>query len=264
MAGNLESSHAKNVANFESLISAINGLGAIYNPSKSSLAVGELTKLSKSADDTVNQVNYALGRYKLAVAARAKAFSPLSKLSTRIINALRASDTKQQVDDVAKSLVRKIQGQRATPKLSEEKKATLLAEGKVKKEVSSSQMGFDNRIDSLDKLIQLLGAISQYSPNEVELQLSTLETYYHTLKTTNNDVRELETQLSNARLLRNEILYKPNTGLVDTAIAVKMYLKSVFGTNNPKYKQISGLKFRVNLANKIPEEETIVQEVPVR
>jgi len=50
--------------------------------------------------------------------------------------------------------------------------------------------------------------------------------------------------LSNARITRNDILYKPNTGLVDIAIDTKTYIKSVFGASSPQYKQVSGLEFK--------------------
>ena len=39
MASNSETGHAKNVANFEDLISFCNGYGATYNPSKEALTI---------------------------------------------------------------------------------------------------------------------------------------------------------------------------------------------------------------------------------
>ena len=51
------------------------------------------------------------------------------------------------------------------------------------------------------------------------------------------------TPLSNARIARNNLLYNTGTGLVDLAGEVKKYVKSVFGTTSPQYKQVSGLKF---------------------
>ena len=50
--------------------------------------------------------------------------------------------------------------------------------------------------------------------------------------------------LSNARIARNEVLYKEKTGLVDTAFDVKVYIKSLFGASSPQYKQISKLAFK--------------------
>jgi hypothetical protein len=43
MASTSETGHAKNVANFEDLISFCNGYGVSYNPSKAILQIGNLT-----------------------------------------------------------------------------------------------------------------------------------------------------------------------------------------------------------------------------
>ena len=244
MAKNSETGHAKNVANFESLISVITGFGSVYNPSRQSIVLPALSTLFQNAKNALSLVNSASGRNSIAVAARNDGFKPLSSLATRILNALRSSGSTKQINDAAQSLVRKIQGRRATPKLTEEEKAALTADGIESREISSSQMSFDNRLENLDKLIQLLSEVPQYAPNETDLQVTTLTNYYNKLKEANAAVLATENQISNARLSRNEILYKPDSGLVDTAAAVKMYVKSLFGATSPQYKQVSGLAFK--------------------
>ena len=52
-----------------------------------------------------------------------------------------------------------------------------------------------------------------------------------------------EVPLNNARITRNDTLYKANTGLVDIALDVKTYIKSVYGATSPQYKKISKIKF---------------------
>jgi len=64
------------------------------------------------------------------------------------------------------------------------------------------------------------------------------------LRTTNNVAVNAATPLSNSRIERNEILYKKDSGLVDIALNVKSYAKSVFGVQSPHYRQISGLEFK--------------------
>ena len=49
--------------------------------------------------------------------------------------------------------------------------------------------------------------------------------------------------LNNARISRNDTMYKENIGLVDVATDVKTYIKSVFGATSPQYKTVSILKF---------------------
>jgi len=239
-----ETGHAKNVYNFESLVSFVIGYGETYKPSRTSIMPRALNELLLSAQNVINAVNAALPAYTTAIAAREVAFLPLSKLVTRVLNALKATDTTEQIDESARALVRKIQGTRSSAKKTDEEKEALKAEGKEVKEISSSQMSYDNRLDNFDKLIKLLGSIPQYAPNEEELKVTALTAYYNDLLAKNRAVVDATTPLSNARIARDTILYSPITGLVDIAFDTKTYIKSVFGGTSPQYKQVSGLEFK--------------------
>jgi hypothetical protein len=240
----IETGHAKNIANFDQLVSFAVSYGAAYNPSKASISLTALQTLSTNAKSVLEAVNAAMPVYSNAVAAREVAFLPLSELCTRVLNALKATDTTTQVDENARTLVRKIQGKKATPKKTDEEKAEAKANGKEIKEISASQMSYDNRLDNFDKLIKLLSSVALYAPNEEELKTDTLIALYNNLKAKNTAVVNAATALSNARLSRNNILYKENTGLVDIAADTKNYIKSVYGANSPQFKQISKLTFK--------------------
>lgn len=244
MASTSETGHAKNVANFDSLISSVTGYGTVYNPTKTSIKLTALQTLATNSKNAVAAVNAALPAYNNAVAAREAAFLPVNKLITRVINALEATDTSDQVDATAIALARKIKGTRATPKKTEEEKAAEKAAGKESKEISSSQMSFDSRLDNLDKLIKFLASVALYAPNEADLKVAALTTLYNDLKAKNTAVINATTPLSNARIARNDILYKPGTGLIDIALDVKKYIKSVYSATGPQYKQVSKLEFK--------------------
>ena len=245
MASTSETGHAKNVANLDELISFVGGYGVVYNPSKTTIKLPALQALSLSAKTAIGAVNSANPAYSNAVAAREVAFAPLGKLTTRILNALKATDTTTQVDESAQTIVRKLQGRRATPKKSEDEVKALAAEGKEVNEISTSQMSYDSRLDNFDKLIKLLTSVTLYAPNEAELKVAALTTLYNDLKAKNAAVIAATTPLSNARITRNDVMYKANTGLVDIALDTKTYIKSVFGASSPQYKQISKLGFKV-------------------
>ena len=244
MASTSETGHLKNVANFDELISFAMGYGETYNPSKSALKLDALKALSAQAKAAINAVSSTEPAYKSAVAAREVAFEPLSKLTTRVMNSIKATDTPTQVDDNARTLARKIQGVRATPKKTDEEKKALAEQGKEAVEISTSQMSYDSRLDNFFKLIQLLASVPEYNPNEKELKLEHLNTLLEELKAKNTAVVETTIPLSNARISRNDILYKNDTGLYDVAMDVKTYIKSVFGATSPQYKQISKLDFK--------------------
>ncbi|MDD3080383.1 MAG: hypothetical protein PHH37_14950 [Paludibacter sp.] len=243
MASTSESGHAKNVTNLETLITAITAFGTSYNPSRGNLKLTTLQTLLTATKESFNQVNTTQSSYSIAVDAREVTFSSFGKLVTRISNALKASDITTQVDESAQTIIRKLRGKRAGTKLTDEEKATLQAEGKEVTQISVSQMGYDSRLDNFEKLITLLSTVSEYSPNEEELKVESLQAVYNDLKTKNTDVITNYIQLDNARNSRNDVLYKESTGLVDIASDSKTYIKSVFGATSPQYKQISKLTF---------------------
>jgi hypothetical protein len=243
MPSTSETGHAKNVANLEELISFVNGYGTVYNPSKSAIKLVALNTLLTNARTSITGVNSAIPAYSNAVSAREAAFEPLNKLITRVFNSLVATETTDQVNDSAKTLVRKIQGRRASKKLTEEEIAAHAANGEDISQNSASQMSYDNRLDNLDKLIKLLGSVTAYTPNESDLKVATLTTVYNDLKAKNTAVINTTVPLSNARISRNDVIYKETTGIVSVANDVKAYVKSIYGGTSPQYKQLSALKF---------------------
>lgn len=239
-----ETGHAKNVYNFETLTSYVTSYGADYNPSRTAIMHPQLLALLENGKSAINETNSAFSVYSRAIAAREEAFAPLNKYVTRVLNALKASASSSIIDESAHSLVRKIQGVRATAKKTDQEKEALKAEGKEVKEISSSQMSFDLRIDNTDKLISLLASIPEYAPNEHELSLASLTSYAKLLKEKNQEAIAATSLLNKARIVRDTILYSQNTGIVDISVDVKSYVKSVYGASSPQYKQLAALVFK--------------------
>lgn len=176
MASITETGHAKNVANFEDLISFCTGYGASYNPSKASIKLTALNTLFTSAKNSLTTVNTTLPPSTNAINSRDIVFTPLSKLITRVVNAAAASSFSKQVIADLKTVARKIQGKRASDKVPTVADNPATPEDESQKSISASQMSFDNRIENMDKLIQLLSAQTGYAPNETDLKVATLTT----------------------------------------------------------------------------------------
>lgn len=245
MSSTSETGHAKNVAKFDELISSVTALGVSYNPSKSSIKLASLLTIATTARGTLAAVNQANSVLKSAEAAREVAFSPVNKITTRVGNAVKATDSSEAVDKNVREIIRKVQGVRVTPKKTEEEKQALAQKkGKVIKEISSSQQSYDSRLENLDKLIKLLQGIPQYNPNEPELKIAALTTLYTDLKAKNTAVVNASIALDNARIARNTVLYKDTSGMVDLAQDAKTYIKSVFDSSSPQYKQVSKIQFK--------------------
>ena len=250
MASTSETGHAKNVANLEDLISFCTGYGTAYNPSKNNLKIPALQALQTSAKNALLTVKTTKTAFDNATNAREIAFVPFKKLSTRIFNALEATDaTKQTIDD-ANAINRKIQGKRAdtskkaTSVTSTTPATTTTPAATEEHHISVSQQSYDSLIDHFNKLVVLVSAEPLYIPNETDLKVTALNTTLTNLRTLNTAVISSATPYSNARISRDSTLYQDGSGLVDIALEVKKYVKSVFGATSPQYKQISGLEFK--------------------
>ena len=243
MASNSETGHAKNVANFEQLLIKCNSYDGSFNPSNPAIQLPALQNTLSQGKAGIASVNGAEGVLSNAVAARSMAFTPFSKLITRISNAVKASGASALTVDQVMTLIRKLQGRRATPKKTDEEKQAAIDAGKEIVEISSSQTSFDSLLNNFDKLIKLLVTVPEYAPNESELTIAALTAYCEDLKAKNLAVVNAETALTKLRIARNVLLYKEVTGITDVANAVKLYIKSVFGATSPQYKQVSSLRF---------------------
>ncbi|MCY1720250.1 hypothetical protein OU798_07840 [Prolixibacteraceae bacterium Z1-6] len=244
MASKSETGHAINVAHFNDLISFVTGYGTTYNPSNAALSLPALQTLATSAGNSIAAINVAVAPYNTAVAAREVMYAPLSKLVTRVMSFLKASGVSQQVYDSVNTVARKIKGGRASAKVAPAVPTGDETTAGEVKQVSASQMSYDSREENFAKFIQLLIAIPEYAPNEVELQTATLTELSTGLKEKNDAVINAEVPLSNARIQRNEVLYTSTTGLCDIALTVKNYIKAIFGATSPQYRQISKLTFK--------------------
>jgi len=243
MKSTSETGHAKNVANFEALISFCKGYGAMYNPGKSALSIAALETLYQQALAALDDVHTNLVAFNNAVNKRAEAFKPLRSHATRIINALDSTDASPETIKDARTIVRKLNGKRAGTKNGD----TPPAEGETPgndRSISVSQMSFDNLVEHFSRLIKILASDSNYNPNESELTLSGNQAKLAELKNANTNVIDSYTNWDNSRIRRDSTLYNILTGLVPIAFDVKKYVKSLYGANSTQYKQVSSLQFK--------------------
>src|SRR5690606_10528631 len=122
-ASTSETGHAKNVANFEELISFCNGYGGSYNPSKPSIQISNLQALRATAQSDLTTLTTVNSVFINVTNARQAAFNPLKPLATRIVNALDASEASDTLMQDAKTINRKIQGSRKSTKPNPETSA---------------------------------------------------------------------------------------------------------------------------------------------
>ena len=238
MASTSEKGHAKNVANFQDLIEFVTGYGATYNPSKNSLKLPQLIALKASADANLVDVIAKNTNYNNKVNERIVAFSGLKSFSTRLVNALQTTDATAETIGNAKTFNRKMQGKKASSTQTQTDTNT-----PAPSTISTSQQSYDQLIQHLAGLKSVLEAETSYTPNETDLQVATIQAKIADLTAKNTAVATAYTNISNSRIARNETLYSTDSGLVQTALEVKKYIKSVFGTSSPQYAQVKSIEF---------------------
>lgn len=236
-----ETGHAKNVANFQSLISFCSGFGAVYNPSKESLKIPQLQSLLQSAQDKINSTITQKTSFDNATNSRRNAFADLKPLSTKITNAFAVSGVEQLGISNMKSMNKKLQG-------TTSRKASATAEDSqpdTGKTISTSQQSYDKMVEHFSSIIEILIQNPAYNPNENDLKVTSLQDKLSDMQTKNSELIDAYTQYSNAMLDRNQTLYNPLSGLVQTSKEIKQYVKSIFGASSPQFKQINGIEFKV-------------------
>lgn len=243
MKTNNAAGHSQNVANLNLIITQILNFGETYNPSVQTLTLAELKKKYQQGKDANDAVSAAEVNLKNAIGIRLNSFDGFDDVVTKSSNALKISGASAQTQDQAQVLVRNLRGKRASDKLSAEEIAAEKEKGNEVKQVTLHNASFDSKIENFGKYTLFLASVSDYKPNEADLSIDGLNAKLEEYKTKNNDVVVADAALNTARQTRNEVLYTDSTGLVDVALAVKLYVKSAFGATSAQYKQISNIAF---------------------
>lgn len=240
MASTSEVGHVKNVANFERLITTVTALGSSYNPAKTQIQLTELNTLLADAQASLAKVIQLNVTYTNAVNARKQLFAPIKKLSTRLIGALSATDATPETIANAIAAHKKIQGKRTTA-------ARVINPNPdpnvpTPDPVSTSQQSYDQLTEHFNKLLEVLTAEPTYAPNETALQITSLNALLADMHHAITEVNTTQVALANQRISRNKLFYTDPHNLCEIAQEVKNYVKSVFGSTSPEYKQVLKIK----------------------
>ena len=231
-----ETGHAKNVANLQKLTEQVN-VYTLYNPPVDNLKIVNLQTLYTDASAKLSEVEDKRHANKNAIALSKSAFENLKSTCTRIIDQLEVLGLPQGTIDQAKSLNRTIQG-------NQKKTTTPSEEGKeAPKTVSTSRQSYTQQAENFGILLQLLGTIPVYNPNEDELKLANLTTFQTSLVNATQAVDQTEAELNSKIIERDQLLYADGTGLYTIAQNVKKYVKSLYGATSPEYTNVSSIEF---------------------
>lgn len=237
-----EGGDMKLMGSFRRLIDEVSA-DPTYNPSNALLTPAALETLYTSGLASVEGVSNKLAPNKIAISERQGAFEVLAKLVIRSRNLLKASGANTKVLADANTFVRKLTGTRKSPKAPEVPDNPNTPENEAGANHSASQMSFDNRLGNFTSYIEILSNVPAYAPNEADLTVTGLKDTSADLKSKNNAVSSTFVPLSQARGVRDNLLYLGANCVVNTALLVKAYVSGAMGTSSQLNKQIKGLKF---------------------
>lgn len=251
-----ETGHNVNVANLNRLNEQIETFGAIYDPAKTSIKLVNLRQLYLDGGIQIANVQTAKNAYSIKVDEREVVFKPLKPFTTRIINILSGTDVSKQLIKDAKSINKKIQGVRIdNPNIQPQTQNTETEnpEEEPQNNIDNDPTGTRHSVsrqshvtlqENFADLVDLLKGAEGYNPNEPEFQIAALEAYRETLKTENQKIDQAIAAVTIERTNRNTFLYKPEQGLVDTALDAKNYIKGIFGATSPQFIAADKIHFR--------------------
>ena len=258
MSAIYETGHPKNVANLFKYNQFLATLGATYNPSNPSQTLPALITTQATADAKQTLVKNLEETWKENTNLREIAFNLLATFSVQLFSTLKTTNAPQQTLDDFLFLVNKMRGSsNTTPKSTGNKTVgttttndvgTGLGTGTIGTGTSAgtksnSQQSFDQKIEHFSKMILILTGVPSYAPNEIPLQIASLNAQLTNLITLNSNATNSKTTLTAARIDRNTFFYAPLTGWLDTIKKTKEYIAGVYGKQSQQYKTAISFKF---------------------
>jgi len=225
----------RKVATLEQLLGICNAHGASYTPSKASIQPTALRSLLELAQQKTEAVNVTRSVYALAVNARQQSFAGLPKLAAQITRIAAASEASLRDKEDARMVRRKFYSVR-------KKKSEVMADTQAGKAPapkgarSTSSLDRGSMMENFQYLIQLVQNIPGYNPSEVEFKVETLKSVLGDLRTRCQAVAKAATDVSNARIARDQVIFGPD-GVVESSSAARDYIRGKFGVVSRQTQQ---------------------------
>lgn len=237
-----EAGDMKLLGNFRKLIDQVSA-EPNYQPANAIITTAGLEAHYTAARAAVDGVSTNMAPNKVAINERQAAFDQLPGLVRRSRNMLKASGASKDIIADAETLVRKLTGARKSPKIKDDPNTPA---SEATKQNSASQMSFDNQLGNFGAYVSILANVPSYKPNEADLKLTALKAVSADLEAKTNAVSSTFVPLTQARGVRDQLLYLNEESVVNRALLAKAYAAGALGTGSQLYKQIKGLKFKRN------------------
>jgi len=235
MSSQTENIHVRNIELFDDLISLCADFGTSYNPQRTNLTIQMLFTQLARANAVLREATFAKEVYDQALRERELTLRKLKCVTPKILDFLSITSVLSKTRLRAGQLNGRMLGRRRR------KDATVNA--KVLQR-PMSQKSINKVLGYFAQLVTQLGHERQYQPVEPELQRDALMTLLIELQAKNTAVVNTYTTLSNVRAIRDRLLYAQFFGIIDVVVAVKQYVKSVYGAESQYFKKLNAFRFQ--------------------
>ena len=238
----METGHAKNVANFETVTIILIGLGVVYNPTQVLILLGALqTKLSE-AKAILDTVDTAQADKAVKIDELQAEFEGFDKY---VVNIKRTAEV--EINDAAftadlQTVVNRMRPQNRKTGLPDDPNTP---EDESRTARSTSMRSYDNQIAHLADIAALIRTKGDaYRPNDAEYRIDAIEAKITALTAKVNAARVATATLGNEMDTRDLVLYHPETGVLKLVKLIKTQLARKPGKDSAAYQQINALEFR--------------------
>jgi hypothetical protein len=197
-----------------------------------------ITPVTQALSGVINAKNL----FDNEVNQRKQAFAKLPRVVSSVMRLLEASGASSEKLDDARTFAQQISGYSSGLRLAVESGQAQSLENTAPAR-SQLQMSYASKADWFARLIKAVASEPLYQPNEAALSVAGLTEKLNTLQALNQRVSAARVAWSNTLIGRNQLLYEQEQSLFRTAVAVKKYVRAIYGHDSEQYAQVKALQF---------------------
>ncbi|MCK7589986.1 hypothetical protein M0G43_05315 [Subsaxibacter sp. CAU 1640] len=226
---------AINLRNFNWVITAVYGWGNQYVAPNALYELTHLIDVKTAVEEALDTVQTLEVDASHAVGVQKIAFDGLKVDVTMAYNYF----------EVCGATVEEVQQARHFKMLLQGKPVITIKKGDTADHNSAIHLAYVNQCKNLDGFIKVFEKSGVYTTTNERISLVALKARLDAMREAVGAVEKANNELSNAIYTRNVLMYKMVTGMVFLAYGVKKTALSLFGSKDPRYKQVSKIRFHL-------------------
>jgi hypothetical protein len=237
--------HVKNAESYSRLVDSCTGFGGNYNPGRPTLRIEALIAQRQEVNSTIANTIRAKSLYDNQVNQRKQVFDQLPKLVSSVLRTLEASGASREKLNDARSFAHQITGfkPKSRAPITAAAATPQPTDAPTGKRHSTLQLAYVSKADAFAKLVNAVSTEPLYLTNEPAFSISGLTDKLNELTALNQQVSQARVTWSTVRMDRNDKMYNQSLSMYNTGLAVKKYVRAIFGPNSEQYAQIKNLSF---------------------